>query len=72
MEGERVLFEAGNDDLGCQIIATHGEGRITISNNDDWCGDSISGFGATVSVELSREDVSRLQEFLNIWLEATP
>ncbi|OMH39761.1 hypothetical protein [Motiliproteus sp. MSK22-1] len=67
---DRLFYEAGSDAQGCQIVAISGARHITVSNNDDLCGDSSTGFGATVAIDISRADVERLRDFLNQWLES--
>ena len=51
-----------------QITGFEGEETLSFSANDEWCGDSVSGFGATVSVELDKEKIKTLANFLNDWL----
>lgn len=66
---ERMYFEAGDDDLGLQVVAFAGGKDLSFSCNNDWCGDTESGFGATVSVSLGREDAEKLRDFLDAWLK---
>lgn len=68
MSEDRLFFETDVEDPGCQAVAFKGKDTMTISNNNDWCGDTESGFGATVSVTLTRADAKRLRDMLNEWL----
>ena len=65
---QRSFFEAGTDDLGLQVVAIDGNDRVNFSCNNDWCGDTQSGIGATVSVDITREDAQRLVAMLSKWL----
>ena len=62
----RLIFDTDTDP-GMQVVIT-GKDSLGFSNNDDWCGDSETGFGATVAVELTREQVSKLHSALGDWL----
>lgn len=64
--GERLIFDTDSDP-GMQVVVT-GEG-LSFSNQDDWCGDTESGFGATVAIRLSRQQVQTLYEALGRWLD---
>lgn len=71
--GERILFEAGDavngiDYLGIQIVGEIGGERLAISCNDEWCGSTETGFGATVSLDISKQDARRLRNYLNQYL----
>ena len=66
---ERMFFEAGNDDLGLQVVAFAGGKEIEFSANNDWCGSTETGFGATVTVSLTRDDAERLRDLLDAWLK---
>lgn len=39
-------------------------GKISIEMNDHWCGDTETGFGAMISMELSPEQAMELAQFL--------
>jgi hypothetical protein len=67
-EQERLFFETDKEDPSCQAVAFKGAETMTISNNNDWCGDTETGFGATVSIDLTRADAMRLRDMLNKWL----
>lgn len=69
MSKERLYLQCGNDDKGCQVVALTGEQTLTITNFDDWAGCSETGFGESVTTELSRADASNLRDLLNLWLE---
>ena len=66
MEKKRFFFEAGNDDKGLQVVETTG-GKLSFSANNDWCGSTETGFGATVTVDITKEDAKRLLELLTKW-----
>ena len=66
MNKNRLVFDTDSDP-GMQVVVA-GDG-LSFSNQDDWCGDSESGFGATVAVTLSREQVIALNCALTEWLE---
>jgi len=70
MNEKRLFFETEVEDPGCQATAYRGGDQLRISNNDDWCGDTETGFGATVSVGLTREDATRLRDMIDTWLES--
>lgn len=67
MHKDRLFFEAGNDDLGLQVVSTEG-GSISFSINDEWCGSTETGFGATVTVDITKDDAIRLRDLLTEWL----
>ena len=64
----RFFFHTEAEDPGCQFVGNSGEPTATISNNNDWCGDTESGFGATVAIELTRADAKRLRDTIDAWL----
>lgn len=69
MSNERLFFTGGqSEDLNVQIIAEIGADSINISANNEWCGSTETGFGATVCVDVQRNDVERLYEILGKWL----
>ena len=68
---ERFFFETDAKDPSCQFVGNADEDTATISNNDDWCGDTESGFGATVSIQLTRDDARRLRDAIDAWLAST-
>ncbi len=65
---ERMFYEAGDNDLGLQVVAFAGGLDVDFSANNEWCGSTETGFGATVTVSLNREDAARLRDWLNTWL----
>ena len=68
MDEKRFFFETDQEDPGCQAVAIQGESTVSISNTDDWCGSTETGFGATVSICLTRADARRLVSMLVEWL----
>lgn len=64
----RTLFTAGNDDNDLQIVAEAGAKQIEVTSNCEWCGDTETGFGATVHVSITREEVVALRDFLDAWI----
>lgn len=42
------------------------DGTLDIEMNSPWCGDSISGFGASINFILTNEQVKELIKFLSI------
>ena len=66
MSDKRLIFDTDSDP-GLQVV-TLADGGLSFSNNDDWCGDTESGFGATVVIELKREQVEELHKSLGCWL----
>lgn len=69
---KRFFFETKVDDPGCQATAYEGSETLSISNNNDWCGSTETGFGATVVVELTRDDAERLAAMIHEWLSTKP
>lgn len=65
----KLFFEVGNDDLGLQVVETT-DGNLSFSANDELCGDTESGFGATVTVCITRDDAKRLIDALTKWVGA--
>lgn len=61
-----MIFDTNNDP-GMQVVVT-GDDTLSFSNNDDSCGDSFCGIGATVDVQLTREQVAALHAALGEWL----
>jgi hypothetical protein len=66
---QRLLYDTDSDP-GIQIVPL--DDGISISAQDDWCGDTESGFGATVSVPLTREQVVALRDALSAYLDSQP
>lgn len=69
MKKERLFFsagEAGYKDL--QVVAFTGGDTVSFSAEDEWCGCTETGFGATVSVDINRNDAEKLVEMLTKWL----
>lgn len=68
---KQLNFEQENSiDIGFE--ATAYKNKINISCTDNWCGDTENGFGATVALDLNKEQVVKLRDFLNDWLKETP
>jgi hypothetical protein len=65
----KLFFESGNDDLGLQVVETT-DGNLSFSANNEWCGDTESGFGATVTVCITLDDAKRLIDALTKWVKA--
>lgn len=63
----RLVFDTDSDP-GMQVTVS--DSGLYFSNQDDWCGDTESGFGATVGVTLSRQQVEDLHESLGNWLSS--
>lgn len=63
---DRLIYETDSDP-GMQVVAT--PDGLSFSNQDDWCGDSVHGFGATVAVTLTVEQVQALHNALGRWLD---
>lgn len=62
----RLIFDTDSDP-GMQVVAT--DTGLSFSNQDDWCGDTESGFGATVAIQLDKAQVSALHAALGRWLD---
>lgn len=62
---EVLAFENSIGD-GAQFIAKADVLRVHC--HSDWCGDSVSGFGAEVGYDLTAEQAKELYEFLGKWL----
>lgn len=65
---ERVFFESDDEDNGIQVVGEKGSETLTVAAHNEWSGDTITGFGADVNVELSRTEVERLLRVMNEWL----
>ena len=66
---KRFVFEAGESGYkDLQVVAIEGENTVYFSAEDEWCGSTETGFGATVGVEITRDDASRLIAMLTEWL----
>lgn len=63
-----MIFSVG-DDEGMQV-SVNGKDTLYFVNHDDWCGDTFTGFGASVGIELNREKVKQLYTALGNWLDA--
>lgn len=46
------------------------DGSLRIDCTSDWCGDTETGFGATVGVNLNPEEAKRLLAFLREHVDA--
>lgn len=66
MTRERLVYDTDTDP-GVQVVMTS-DTSLSFSCQDDWCGDTESGFGATVNVELDIEQVRELWSALGYWL----
>lgn len=42
--------------------------KIHVHVEEDWCGDSITGFGATMDFDWNREQVLKLRNFFDNFL----
>lgn len=42
--------------------------NIYIEIEDEWCGDTESGFGALVGINLNGDQVKKVHDFLGNWL----
>jgi hypothetical protein len=62
----RLIYDTDSDP-GLQVVVS--EEGLSFSNQDDWCGCTETGFGATVSVQLSRVQVAELHASLGRWLD---
>lgn len=62
MRDERLLVEVERGFVDVEVRAFRG--TISIETNDHWCGSTESGFGAQVSMNLTREQAKALGEFL--------
>lgn len=67
---ERYFFQTEREDPGCQFVGVQGADTATITNSDDCCGDTESGLGASVTIELSRDDAKRLSDTIMEWLRS--
>jgi hypothetical protein len=68
---ERIFFSGGqsfSEDL--QLVAVEGSKTCNFSAEDEWCGSSETGFGATVSVDLDRDEAKELVLKLQQWLDS--
>jgi hypothetical protein len=65
----KIVFDTDSDP-GIQVTELE-DGRLSFSCQDDWCGDTEFGFGATVNVDISREQVADLAQSLINWLMET-
>lgn len=68
---ERIFFNGGkafSEDL--QVVAVEGSETCNFSTEDEWCGSTETGFGATVSVDLDRNEVKELILKLQQWIDS--
>lgn len=63
---DRMVFDTDSDP-GLQVVSLV-DGTLSFSNQDDWCGSTETGFGATVVINLSRQQVCELHASLGRWL----
>lgn len=56
------------EDKNLQVIACEGARTVSFSLEDEWYGDSDSGFGATLYIDVTREDAAKLVAMLTKWL----
>ncbi|MGL1062154.1 hypothetical protein [Vibrio vulnificus] len=68
---ENVLYESDHNDHGIKVVSKVGSDYLIMSANDDWKGGIVRGFGEFVDVELSRDEVKRLNAALGEWLKST-
>lgn len=61
-----------DDDPSLQVTVNPGNGGLNFTANDEWCGDSETGFGALVTVTLHVGEVMELSESLRAWLATQP
>ena len=66
MTEERVWIYEDNIEDGVQAVLLNKEVRITCFST--WCGDSETGYGASVGYDLPIEQVKSLYKFLGAWL----
>ena len=71
MSDDRFFFDvsATRPDVDMQVVAC--DGKVNFSINNDWCGNTESGFGATVDIDINREDTQKLISVLQEWLKTT-
>ncbi len=62
MERKHLQF---GDDPSIEFV-THENGELHIEINNDWCGDTEHGFGATLLHSLTKDQVEELEEFLKL------
>jgi hypothetical protein len=63
MERKHLQF---GDDPSIEFV-THENGEMHVEINDDWCGDSETGFGARLSHTLGVDEIAQLRAFLKIY-----
>jgi len=62
---EKLSFEQ-HDSIDVGLEATiYGRERLTLCLTDDWCGDTETGFGASVSFTMDREQAAKLYAFIS-------
>ena len=64
----RTIFNAGDEENNIQIVGIEGNTKLDLTSYCEWCGDTESGFGATVSVPITRKEATALRDFLDNWL----
>jgi len=68
---DKVFYTTGeNDYLSLQVVGIKGADKISFSNENEWCGDTETGFGALVSIDLNRNQVADLINTLQEWLKS--
>jgi len=65
MDKIKFIIESSID---TELEAIMYKNKINLCLTNDWCGDSISGFGASIDIDLDREQVMKLKNFLNEFL----
>ena len=66
MTEERVWIYEDDIEDGVQAVLYNKGVHITCFSN--WCGDSETGYGASISYDLPIEQVKSLYKFLGAWL----
>ena len=59
-------YEEENGDNRVDISGTYK--HLYLSLDNDWYGDSDSGFGATLNLTMPPEEAKRLADWINHWL----
>jgi len=61
------LEELGDDSVGIDIVPL--EEGVSLNSFNEWCGDTVHGFGAEVSVKLTDEQIKELHDYLTKYLQ---
>jgi hypothetical protein len=74
LERERLIFSHDNPsslyEPYLQVISKPGLAELRLVCIDNYCGDSETGIGAEVGVDLNAEQVAELHAGLGEWLES--